>query len=106
VLEKLLEEKLYVKFSKYEFWLDKVTFLGHVISKEGITVDPAKVEVMNNWKRLKSPTKIRSFLGLASYYHRFIKGFLMLASFLTQLTRKKEPYVWKEDCERSFMDLK
>jgi hypothetical protein len=62
VLDKLREEKLYAKFSKCEFWLERVTFLGHVISKEGITVDPAKVEAMIDWKRLENPTEIRSFL--------------------------------------------
>jgi hypothetical protein len=68
VLEKLREAKLYAKFNKCEFLLDKVAFLGHVISQEGITVDPTKVEAIANWKCLESPTEIRSFLGLAGYY--------------------------------------
>jgi hypothetical protein len=105
VLEKLREEKLYAKFNKYEFWLDRVIFLGHVNSKGGITVDPAKVEAVTNWKRLESSTEIRSFLGLARYYCPFIEGFSKLASPLTRLTRKKDLYVWKEDCERSFLEL-
>jgi hypothetical protein len=83
-----------------------VIFLGHVISKEGITVDHTKVEVLTNWKRPENPTEIRSFLGLAGYYHRFIEGFSKLASPLTQLTQKKEPYVWNKDYEKSFLELK
>jgi hypothetical protein len=106
VLEKLRKEKLYAKFNKCEFYLDKVNFLGHVISKEGIIVDFAKVEAITNWKRLENHTEVRGFLGLAGYYRRFIEGFSKLASPLTQLTRKKKPYVWKEDCERSFQELK
>jgi hypothetical protein len=106
VLEKLRDEKLYAKFNKCEFWLDRMTFLGHVILKEGITIDPAKVKAVTNWKRPESPTKVRSFLGLAGYYCRFIEGFSKLASLLTRLTRKKEPYVEKDDCERSFIELK
>jgi hypothetical protein len=105
-LEKLRGEKLYAKFSKCEFWLDRVTFLGHVISKEGITIDLAKDEGMNNWKRPKNPTEIRSFLGLVGYYRRFIEGFSKLASPLTQLTRKKELFVWNDKCERSFLELR
>jgi hypothetical protein len=105
-LEKLKKEKLYAKFSKCEFWMEKVIFLGHVISKEGITVDLAKFKAVANWKRPKSSTEIRSFLGLAGYYRKFIEGFSKLASPLTQLARKKVPYVWGEKCEKSFQELK
>jgi hypothetical protein len=83
-----------------------MTFLEHVILKKGITIDPAKVEAVTNWKRLESPTEVRSLLGLAGYYFWFIEGFSKLASSLTRLTQKNELYVWKEDCERSFMELK
>jgi hypothetical protein len=106
VWENLRDKKLYVKFSKCKFWLDKVIFLGYVISKKGITVDPAKVKAMTNWKRPENPTEIRSFLGLARYYPRLVKGFLKIASPLTRLTQKKEPYVWKRDCVKSFLELK
>ena len=68
VLQRLREEKLYAKFSKCEFWLTSVTFLGHVVSKEGIRVDPAKIEAVRGWTRPTSPTEIRSFVGLAGYY--------------------------------------
>ncbi|XP_071932960.1 uncharacterized mitochondrial protein AtMg00860-like [Coffea arabica] len=91
VLQTMREHQLYAKFSKYEFWLEKISFLGHVISQEGISVDPAKVEAVTNWKRPENPTEIRSFLELAGYYQRFIKDFSKLAGPLTDLTKKHEP---------------
>ena len=72
ILQTLKEHKLYAKFSKCEFWLEKVTFLGHIISKSGLEVDPKKVEAVQNWKRPGTVTEIRSFLGLAGYYRKFI----------------------------------
>lgn len=72
VLEALRREKLYAKFSKCKFWLERVQFLTHVIDKERILVDPAKVEAVSNWEQPKAPTEMRSFLGLAGYYRRFI----------------------------------
>ena len=75
VLQVLREAKLYAKFGKCEFWKEEVKFLGHVVSKEGISVDPSKVEAVLNWSRPTTPTEIRSFLGLARYYQRFIEGF-------------------------------
>nr|GFA18200.1 putative reverse transcriptase domain-containing protein [Tanacetum cinerariifolium] len=75
ILELLKKEELYAKFSKCEFWIPKVQFLGHVIDSQGIHVDPAKIESVKDWASPKSPTKIRQFLGLAGYYQRFIEGF-------------------------------
>ena len=75
VLQRLREHQLYAKFEKCEFWLEKVKFLGHVVSKDGILVDPAKVEAVADWQALSSVTEVRSFLGLAGYYHRFIEDF-------------------------------
>ena len=72
MLQTLREHQLYAKFSKCEFWLEQVAFLGHVVSREGIMVDPKKVEVLLHWERPKTATEIRSFLGLAGYYRRFI----------------------------------
>jgi hypothetical protein len=72
VLQRLREKRLYAKFSKCEFWLDKVIFLGHVVSKDGISVDPKKVEAVVNWERPTNVHEIRSFLGLAGYYRRFV----------------------------------
>ena len=88
VLEILRKERLYAKFSKCEFWLKEVQFLGHVISKEGILVDPAKIEAVSNWERPTTPTEVRSFIGLAGYYRRFVKDFVEIAGPLIRLTRK------------------
>ncbi|KAL4030883.1 hypothetical protein IC575_009137 [Cucumis melo] len=106
VLETLRSNKLYAKFSKCEFWLKKVTFLGHVVSSEGVSVDPAKIEVVTNWPRPSTVSEIRSFLGLAGYYRRFAEDFSRIASPLTQLTRKGTPFVWSPACESSFQELK
>ena len=89
VLSTLREHQLYAKVSKCEFWLKEVVFLGHVISAQGILVDPRKVEVVLKWERPKNVTEIRSFLGLAGYYRRFIEGFSTIAIPMTRLTRKE-----------------
>nr|GFA70755.1 reverse transcriptase [Tanacetum cinerariifolium] len=106
VLQTLRQEKLYAKFSKCEFWLSSVAFLGHIFSAEGITMDPAKVEAITKWPRPTSVTEVRSFLGLAGYYRRFVKGFSRLALPLTKLMRKGEKFVWNEEREKSFEELK
>ena len=79
---------MYAKFSKCEFWLEQVAFLGHVVSKDGIQVDPKKIEAVADWPRLTTVTEIRSFLGLAGYYRRFVKDFSKIAAPLTRLTQK------------------
>ena len=79
---------MYAKLSKCDFWLKEVSFLSHIVSAEGIRVDPAKIEVVVNWKPPRSVIEVRSFLGLAGYYRRFVKGFSIIASPLTQLLRK------------------
>ncbi|GKD85281.1 hypothetical protein Tco_1356435 [Tanacetum coccineum] len=89
ILELLKKEELYAKFSKCEFWLPKVKFLGHVIDSQGIHVDPAKIESIKDWASPKTPTEIRQFLGLAGYYRRFIEGFSKIAKPMTKLTQKK-----------------
>ncbi|KAA0061277.1 pol protein [Cucumis melo var. makuwa] len=106
VLETLRANKLYAKFSKCKFWLKKVTFLGHVVSSEGVSVDPAKIKAVTSWPRPLTVSEIRSFLGLASYYRRFVEDFSRIASPLTQLTRKGTPFVWSPTCESSFQELK
>ncbi|KAL8156665.1 hypothetical protein AgCh_001671 [Apium graveolens] len=89
-LEILRKEKLYAKFLKCEFWRKEVQFLGHVVNKEGINVHPAKIEAVMNWERPKTPTEVRSFLGLAGYYRRFVQDFSKIVVPLTKLTRKNE----------------
>ncbi|XP_058776820.1 uncharacterized protein LOC131651171 [Vicia villosa] len=89
VLSVLRENQMFTKFSKCEFWMSKVKFLGHVISGGGVVVDPSKVEAVINWERPKNATEVRSFLGLAGYCRRFIMGFSKLALPLTRLTRKE-----------------
>ncbi|KAJ0577600.1 putative nucleotidyltransferase, Ribonuclease H [Helianthus annuus] len=106
ILKLLQREKLYAKFSKCEFWLREVQFLGHVVSERGIQVDPAKVEAVMNWQEPKTPTEIRSFLGLAGYYRRFIENFSRIAAPLTSLTKKKEKYIWGPKQQESFEILK
>nr|GEZ27840.1 putative reverse transcriptase domain-containing protein [Tanacetum cinerariifolium] len=86
ILGLLKEEKLYAKFSKCEFWIPKVQFLGHVIDSRGIHVDPAKIESIKDWAFPKTLTEIRQFLGLAGYYRRFIEGFLKIAKHRKQLS--------------------
>ena len=105
-MELLREKRLYAKFSKCEFWLDSVSFLGHVVSKDGVMVDPSKIEAVKSWVRPTSGTEVRSFVGLASYYRRFVKGFSSVASQLTNLTKQNVPFVWSDECEESFQKLK
>ncbi|KAL6318509.1 hypothetical protein AAG906_000587 [Vitis piasezkii] len=102
----LRDKQLYAKLKKCEFWLDRVSFLGHVVTKDGISVDPRKVDVVSNWRRPTTVTEIRSFLGLAGYYRRFIEGFSKIALPLTSLTQKGVKFEWSDDCERSFQELK
>ena len=94
VLQTLKEHKLYAKFNKCEFWLDKVTFQGHIILKNGLEVDPEKVEAVQKWKRPATVIEIKSFLGLAGYYRKFIQNFSKLAGPLTRLTQKDKKCVW------------
>ncbi|GJU40872.1 putative nucleotidyltransferase, ribonuclease H [Tanacetum coccineum] len=106
VLELLRKEKLYAKFSKCEFWLQEVHFLGHVVNQNGIHVDPSKIEAVKNWKAPTTPSEIRSFLGLAGYYRRFIANFSKIAKPLTSLTQKNQKYVWGVEQEEAFQTLK
>jgi hypothetical protein len=106
VLQGLRDYKLYAKFSKCEFWLDSVKFLGHTISKDGISVDPSKVQEVMDWKPPKSVHQIRSFLGLVGYYHRFIPNFSRIAKSMTELLKKGVKYVWSEECDQAFHTLR
>ncbi|GJU65007.1 putative reverse transcriptase domain-containing protein [Tanacetum coccineum] len=106
ILELLKKEELYAKFSKCEFWIPKVQFLGHVIDSKGIYVDPAKIESIKDWASPKSPTEIRQFLGLAGYYRRFIEGFSKIAKSMTKLTQKNVKFDWGEKEEVAFQLIK
>ena len=106
VLQTLRERQLYAKLSKCQFWLDRVAFLGHVISVEGVSVDPQKIEAVVNWKPPKNVSEVRSFLGLAGYYRKCVEGFSKIAAPLTKLTRKDVKYDWVDACQQSFKELK
>ncbi|GJU58116.1 putative reverse transcriptase domain-containing protein [Tanacetum coccineum] len=106
ILSLLKDDKLYVKFSKCEFWLREVQFLGHVVNAKGIHVNPAKIEVIKKWEAPRTPIEIRQFLGLAGYYRRFIKDFSKIAKPLTKLTQKTKKFVWEKEQEEAFQTLK
>ena len=106
VVQALRDHQLYVKFSKCEFCLTKVKFLGQVVSTSGVSVDLEKVEAVMSWDRPKSVFKIRSFLGLVGYYRRFIENFSRLAVPMTRLARKGVKFEWNDLCEKPFKELK
>ena len=106
VLKTLKVHKLYAKFKKCDFWMEKVHFLRRVISKEGVLVDPAKVKPVINWPRPTNITEIRSFLGMVGCYRTFVKGIFKLAPPLTKLLRKYNKFSWTEECKACFQELK
>ncbi|GKB77879.1 putative reverse transcriptase domain-containing protein, partial [Tanacetum coccineum] len=106
ILELHKKEKLYAKFSKCDFWINIVQFLGHLIDSQGLHVDPAKIEAVKNWTSPTTPIEIRQFLGLAGYYQRLIKDFSKIAKSLTKLTQKNKKYIWGENQESAFQLLK
>ena len=105
-LQIMREKRLFAKLSKCDFWLKEVAFLGYTVSVEGIRVDPAKIEAIVNWKPPRNVTEVRSFLSLAGYYRRFVKGFSVIAFTLTKLLRKGVKFEWDENCQSSFEQLK
>ena len=106
VLQLLRDHQLYAKFNKCEFWLTEVRFLGHMVSASGVSVDPEKVEAVMSWERPKSVFEIRSFLGLAGYYRRFMMDFSRIAAPMTRLTQKEVKFDWDDRCEEAFQELK
>jgi hypothetical protein len=106
VLEKFRSNKLYAKFSKCEFWLTEVSFLGHIISAGGVSVDPSKVKDVLNWMPPTNASEIRSFLRLVGYFRRFIQDFSKLAKPMTKLLEKNKNFEWTEECQTSFEKLK
>jgi hypothetical protein len=97
---------LYAKFSKCDFWLKEVAFLGHIITNGEIKVDPVKINEILNWKQPTDVSKIRSFLGLAGYYRRFIVGFSKIVKLVTPLLEKGKEFKWDEACQKYFEELK
>jgi hypothetical protein len=106
ILETLREHQLYAKFSKCEFWLKEVGFLGHVLSAGGISVDPKKIKSVMEWEAPTTQTEVRGFLGLAGYYRKFVEGFSSIARPMTQLLKKDKKFEWTPKCEESFQELK
>ncbi|XP_038882195.1 uncharacterized mitochondrial protein AtMg00860-like [Benincasa hispida] len=106
VLETMRSNKLYAKFSKCEFWLKQVFFLGRVVSKDEVSIDPEKIEVVMSWPHPMTVSEVHSFLGLAGYYYRFVKDFSRIATPLTKLTRKGSSFIEGKTYEDSFQDLK
>jgi hypothetical protein len=105
-LQKLREHRLYAKLSKCKFWMKQVAFLGHIIFKGGISVDPSKDQDVLSWNAPMSVGDIQSFLGLARYYRRFIKGFSKISKPMTELLEKDKKFGWTSACEASFQELK
>jgi hypothetical protein len=106
VLQWLRDHQLYAKFSKCEFCINEVTFLGHVISLEGIAVEPSKVRDVLDWEPLKSVHQVWIFLGLVGYYRRFIPNFSKISKPITELLKKDTKYVWSKECDETFQTLK
>ena len=106
VLERLRSHKLSAKFSKCSFWKREIGFLGHRVSKKSVAVDPEKVEVVKDWPRPTSTTKVRSFLGLAGYYRKFVRNFSILAKPLTRLIGKDISFEWDKKEEKAFYTIK
>jgi hypothetical protein len=106
VFQQLRENQLYAKLNKCEFWLKEVSFLGHIISEGGISVDPSKVKDVLSWNTLQNVLDIISFLGLAGYYRRFIKGFSKIFKPMIELLEKGKTFEWTPRREDSFQELK
>ena len=101
-LQLLREHQLYAKLSKCDFYRDRIQYLGHVISEEGISVDLEKIESIMNWPALRNMTDVRYFMGLEGYYRRFIEGFSKVAHPITSLQKKGIKFEWTSRCEEIF----
>ena len=100
------ENPLYAKFSKCEFYKDKIQYLGHIISKKGLAVDPEKINAIREWPVLTNVSAVRSFMGIAGYYRRFVERFYGIACIITSLQKKGVKFEWTEKCQNSFEQLK
>eukprot|EP00253_Pinus_taeda_P020544 PITA_20544 len=106
VLQTLREHQLYAKFSKCDFFKEEIQYLGHVITKEGIAVDPEKIKTIMEWPIPKDVADMRSFMGLAGYYRRLVEGFSRIAYPITSLQKKGKVFRWTLECQQSFDRLK
>jgi hypothetical protein len=106
VLSCLRENKLYGKLSKCSFFQKEIHYLGHIISSEGISVDPEKVKAIIEWPVPKNSHEVRRFMGLVGYYRRFVEGFSKIVKPITTLQRKGVRYEWTEECDSAFIELK
>ncbi|XP_056694933.1 uncharacterized protein [Spinacia oleracea] len=106
VLDTLIKNQLYAKLSKCQFWLREISFLGHIISDKGVSVDPEKIKAIVEWPRPTNVPEVRSFMGLAGYYRRFVQDFSKVALPITRLVRKNTKFEWSDDCESAFQELK
>lgn len=106
VLSVLRDKALFAKLSKCELWISEAKFLGHVISQGVVVVDLSKVDAILNWERPKNASEVRSFLGLAGYYRRFIMGFSQIVLPMTRIIRKEVPFIWDDKCDVCSHNLK
>ena len=106
ILDRLREANLKLKPKKCHLFQTEVLYLGHVVTSEGVKTDPSKVEAVKSWPTPTNPTEVRSFLGLASYYRRFIYKFSEVVKPLTNLTKKDQPFIWSSECEKAFNTMK
>jgi hypothetical protein len=102
----LREHQLYAKFSKCDFFQKKIHYLGHILSEEGVAVDPDRIRSIMEWPTPKDISDIRSFMVLAGYYRRFIKGFSKIGYPITALQKKGAKFTWTKKCEEIFQTLK
>ena len=105
-MQELWDHQLFAKFSKCDFFKDKIQYLGHVVTKEGISVDPEKIRAIEDWLVPKNVMDVWSFMGITGYYQRFIEGFSRIANPITSLQKKENKFDWNKKCEESFKNLK
>jgi hypothetical protein len=106
VLQVLREHQIYAKFSKCDFFQKEIQYLGHIISTEGVEVDLEKIKAIMDWPTPRNVTEVRYFMGLVGYYKRFIRGFSKIGNPITSLQEKGKKFVWSQECEASFQQLK
>ena len=106
VFDELQAHKLYVNHKKSEFFLQEIRYLGHIISKKGISMDPDKLKIIEEWPQPRNLHELRSFIGMCSYYRRFIEKFSIIAGTLHDLTKKKVKFQWTARENNAFKELK